>query len=130
MASDDEPENENVDLIWTTWKYGHDLAFGAAALMADKMADGMEADPVAERGDPVNVLRSFAGLLRMGKYSPKERAHAMMPIDDAINHILDDPRVLVALSDKFATGCLPPGSAAYVLGCLKEILLPPGDDDE
>lgn len=125
MASGNEPENINVDPIWTTWRYGHDVAIGAAALMAESMANGIEAEPAAERGDPVNVLRSFASILRMGKYSDKERAHAMMPIDEALRHALDDPRVTGELADRMGLV-----TATYALDCLKKILLPPEEPDD
>lgn len=125
--------SESVDPIWSTWKLAHDLAFRCAALMAEKIADGMIDDAPGERGDPVTILKSFASILRTGVYSDKERAKAMIPIDDAVSTMLDDPRVLGALADKLATGCLPPGSAAYILECLKDILVPihasDGDDD-
>ena len=125
MASGNEPENINVDPIWTTWRYGHDIALGAAAMMAETMANSIDAEPPEERGDPVRVLRSLAGILRMGKYNDKERAHAMMPIDEAIRHALDDPRVIGELADRMGLA-----TAAFALDCMRKILLPAADEPD
>ena len=134
MGEDDDLEKLNVDPIWSTWKYGHDTAFDVAALMAEKMADGIESDPSPQLTDPARALRAMAGIFRMGKYKENERPHAMVPIDEALRHALDDPRVLGALADEIAAATffddLPPLSqAATIMGWLKEILLPPAEPE-
>lgn len=123
-------EDESVDPIWSTWKLGHDLAFGAAAMMAEHMAEQLEAEHMAERGDPVRILRNFANLLRLGKYNPEDRQKAMVPIDAAIEHMLDDPRVLGELSARLISFSSQPNElATYILACLKEIIIPKADDE-